>query len=161
MRILKQMICLTAISVLLAAGRFLLISKDYRDARNFTLIKIKAPVLNASSDSTGTSQYTIPEFFTEPFIIDVDFAKHLYDTRQAVFIDARDPMEFELGKIPGSINLPYDYLDDYSELIEGLDQDMIYVIYCSGDECSLSFDLAEYLFFDYDYPFSSILIYES
>ena len=55
----------------------------------------------------------------------------------------------------GQINI---FLEDYEEAIDSLDTAAVYVIYCSGDECSLSMDLAEYLF--NELLFEKVLIFE-
>ena len=44
------------------------------------------------------------------------------------------------------------------EVIDSLEIDAVYVIYCSGDECSLSMDLADYLF--NELVFEKVLIFE-
>ena len=44
------------------------------------------------------------------------------------------------------INIPFDYYEDYEDVINELDDSAPHVIYCSGEECSLSMDLADYLF---------------
>ena len=77
----------------------------------------------------------------------------------AIFIDARDVDEYNNSHIKGSINIPYDYYEDYEDIIDSLDKTYIYIIYCSGGECSLSIDLADYLF--YELEFENILIYEN
>ena len=37
------------------------------------------------------------------------------------------------------------YYEDYKDIINSLDDTAVHVIYCSGEECSLSMDLADYL----------------
>ena len=102
--------------------------------------------------------FSVPDNMTEPMAIDLEFAKHLFDEKTAVFIDARDPEDFDGGHIQNSINIPFDYYEDYEEIIDSLDTAAVYVIYCSGDECSLSMDLADYLF--NELLFEKVLIFE-
>jgi rhodanese-related sulfurtransferase len=72
--------------------------------------------------------------------------------------DARDSEDYDLGHIENAVNIPYDYYEDYEEVIDRLDDTGVHVIYCSGEECSLSMDLADYLF--NERVFEKILIFE-
>jgi rhodanese-related sulfurtransferase len=83
-----------------------------------------------------------------PLMVNLEFAKYHFDVGFAIFIDARDPEDYESGHIKDAINIPYDYYEDYQEIIDALDDAGLYIIYCSGEECSLSIDLADYLYND-------------
>lgn len=70
----------------------------------------------------------------------------------ALFVDARSPYEYECGTIPGSINVPFDYLPDTEDLgpffdsaLGGVANDHRIVVFCSGEECDLSVHLARNL----------------
>ena len=76
----------------------------------------------------------------------------------AIFIDARDPEDYNIAHIKNSINIPYDYFEDYEDLINSLDESAVYIIYCSGGECSLSLDLADYLY--NEKLFDQVLVFE-
>ena len=117
----------------------------------FTLIK-KERIINE------ITTFSVPEDMTEPMAIDIEFAKYLSDKKSAVFIDARDPEDYDEGHIQNSINIPFDYYEDYEDVIDSLDTATVYVIYCSGDECSLSMDLADYFF--NELVFEKVLIFE-
>ena len=117
----------------------------------FTLIK-KERIINE------ITTFSIPEDMTEPMAIDLEFAKYLSDKKTAVFIDARDSEDYDEGHIQNSINIPFDYYEDYEDVIDSLDTATLYVIYCSGDECSLSMDLADY--FINELVFEKVLIFE-
>ena len=96
----------------------------------------------------------------EPGIISIDFAKQIYDQQLGVFIDARDNNEFNEGHILGSINIPYesDEKKYNNTLLDSLySVDVPLVIYCSGEDCSLSYDLSYYL---YSLGFVSIFYFE-
>ena len=105
----------------------------------FTLIKKKRIIKEITT-------FSIPEDMTEPMIIDLEFAKYLFDDKSAIFIDARENEDYDLGHIENAINIPYDYYEDYEEIMDGLDDNGIYIIYCGGGECSLSIDLADLLY---------------
>lgn len=83
----------------------------------------------------------------DPPFISLDEAAALYQDKRVVFIDARDPEDYDYGHIIGAVSIPYDYLP-----IEGLEaywdstaqhisRDTKVVIYCSGLECESSLNL--------------------
>ena len=75
----------------------------------------------------------------DPPFVTLDDAVAKFQSPDVVFIDSRDPEDFEYGRIKGSINIPFDYLDEHWDaVIDSLDRKKGYVIYCSGDECELS-----------------------
>ena len=65
--------------------------------------------------------FSLPEIMTEPMAINMEFAKYLFDAKNAVFIDARDVEDYNNGHIQNSINIPFDYYEDYEEVIDSLD----------------------------------------
>ena len=91
-------------------------------------------------------------------VVNLEFSKYHFDAGTAIFIDARDPEEYDLGHIQGAINIPYDYYEEYEDLINELDEEKTYITYCNGEECSLSIDLADYLY--NEKLFDTILIFE-
>ncbi len=82
-----------------------------------------------------------------PFIA-IDVAEMEYSNHDTRFIDSRDPEEFDCGTIPGSINIPFEYLPEYGfahyidSALGGLPKDYLFIIFCSGEECDLSLYLA-------------------
>jgi rhodanese-related sulfurtransferase len=79
---------------------------------------------------------------TEPRLlaITLEQALDLYQ-KGTVFVDAREPEYYQEGHIKGAWNIPF-----FLELVFKLDslqgKDAPMVIYCSGDECGSSEDLA-------------------
>lgn len=87
----------------------------------------------------------------DPPFIAVDVAQLEFDLGKTVFVDARDPEEFLCATIPGSINIPFDYLPE-ENLELYLDSSLAYcpkdqaiIVFCSGEECDLSLHLARNL----------------
>lgn len=84
----------------------------------------------------------------DPPFIAVDVAEMEYSLGKTVFVDARDYEEFLCGTIPGSINIPFDYLPEENveqyidSALGGLPKDQAIIIFCSGEECDLSLHLA-------------------
>ena len=142
----KQVVIIFSLAIFLGLIRF-----AFLDDPKFTLIKEERIIQKIST-------FTVPEDMTEPMAINLEFAKYLFDEESAVFIDARDSEDYDLGHIDNAVNIPFDYYEDYEEVIDSLDTAIVYVIYCSGEECSLSMDLADYLF--NERVFEKILIFE-
>ena len=130
----KQIIIILSLAVFLGILR-----SFFLDDPEFTLIKQERVIEKVNS-------FKVPDDMTGPMMVNLEFSKYHFDSGAAVFIDARDPEDYESGHIQNSINIPYDYYENYEDIINGLDDAGIYIIYCSGEECSLSIDLADYLY---------------
>lgn len=65
----------------------------------------------------------------------------------AIFIDAREPAEFEKGHLPNAINLPAAQFGDYyAKEGESLPREEIaLIVYCQGEPCDQSIEILEYL----------------
>lgn len=98
----------------------------------------------------------------DPPFIALDKAHVEFVAGNTVFVDARDPSEFECGTIPGSINIPFDYLpydglDQYFDsTLAGVAKDDPIVVFCSGEECDLSLHLARNL---QDFGYTNLMIF--
>ena len=130
----KQIIFILSLATFLGILR-----SFFMDDPEFTLIKQERIIEQVNS-------FKVPDDITGPMMVNLEFSKYHFDAGSAVFIDARDPEDYESGHIQNAINIPYDYYEDYEDVINGLDDTGIYIIYCSGEECSLSIDLADYLY---------------
>ena len=125
---------------ILSLASFLGILRSFfLDDPEFTLIKQERVIEQVNS-------FKVPDDMTGPMTVNLEFSKYHFDAGSAVFIDARDSEDYESGHIENAMNIPYDYYEDYEDVINGLDDSGIYIIYCSGEECSLSIDLADYLY---------------
>ena len=130
----KQIIFILSLAVSLG-----IIRSFFLDDPEFTLIKQERVIEKVNS-------FKVPDDMTGPMMVNLEFSKYHFDAESAIFIDARDTEDYESGHIHNAINIPYDYYEDYEDVINGLDDTSIYIIYCSGEECSLSIDLADYLY---------------
>jgi rhodanese-related sulfurtransferase len=87
----------------------------------------------------------------DPPFIAVDVAELEFNSGSAVFVDTREPEDFECGTILGSINIPFDNLPDedlekyLDSALGGMAKDHSIITYCSGEECDLSLHLARNL----------------
>ncbi len=73
-------------------------------------------------------------------------AEQLYQTDQAIFVDARPGSAYQSGHIKGAINLPWQQAEErVLEIVERIPMDKPVVTYCDGDACNLSHHLAKFL----------------
>jgi len=152
---IKQIIFILLLSTLLGLVRFYFLKDG-----DFTLIKMERvlDIVDVKVSDSGKAVFTIPSFMTEPMTASLEFTKYLFDNKKAIFVDAREVEEFELGHIAGAINIPFDYYDEYMDIIDELKYDDIFIIYCSGGECSLSLDLADVFFTEK--AFENVFVFE-
>jgi len=154
-RIIKQITFIFLLATLLGLARFYFLKDD-----DFTLIK-EARVLQETEvevSESGEAIFIIPDFMTEPMMASLEFTKYFFDNNRAIFVDAREPEEFDISHIAGAINIPFDYYDEYMDTIDALNYDDVFIIYCSGGECSLSLDLADVFFGDK--AFENVFVFE-
>lgn len=104
------------------------------------LIQKGAPVSTvqhgAGADSAGTESAATGA-------VSLGEMKRIYDTGSAFIIDARSPTDYEAGRIPGAINIPYDRLPEYLDMLSSeVPMDAEVVVYCHGPSCDFSDQLA-------------------
>jgi rhodanese-related sulfurtransferase len=73
-------------------------------------------------------------------------ALDLYDQKRALFIDARHAYDFGLGHIKGAVNIPLNEFDKLRPILADLPRDKTLVVYCDGEECNSSAELAKLLY---------------
>jgi len=102
--------------------------------------------------SNGTDPIIPPEAQAgDPPFIAIDVAQLEHDNSKTIFIDARDPEEYDCGTIPGAINIPFDYLPEKNlgvyidSALGGIAKNYPLIVFCSGEECDLSLHLARNL----------------
>jgi rhodanese-related sulfurtransferase len=101
-----------------------------------------------SNKMTSDSLLVPPSYVegVDPKAISLNDAMMYFQSREAVFVDARYKEEFDYGHIKGAINLPFEEFDKYYDLVKDkLPSDKILVIYCSGTDCEASLFLARLL----------------
>lgn len=86
----------------------------------------------------------------DPPFIDINVAQMEHAAGQAMFIDARNPEEFECGTIPGAKNVPFEMLPEgdlgvYFDSVLAVPKDHPLIVFCSGEECDLSLHLGRNL----------------
>lgn len=100
-----------------------------------------------STLSDNDSVWTSPSYEQgDPPTLKLSEAFDLWASKTYVFIDAREPEEYQHGHIEGAINLPFETLDEYKEsVLPTIPKDTLIVTYCSGSECDASLMLARYM----------------
>jgi rhodanese-related sulfurtransferase len=74
--------------------------------------------------------------------IDLAEAREKFD-RKVTFVDARDPEQYQDGRVRGALLLPYAASNPEVEAaLAGHDPDAELVVYCDGEECGASTNLA-------------------
>ena len=69
--------------------------------------------------------------------------KRLFDEGTAIILDARDAAEYAEGHIPGAINIPYDRIPEYFDILNSqVPMDAHVVVYCRSLTCDFSDQLA-------------------
>jgi rhodanese-related sulfurtransferase len=69
-------------------------------------------------------------------------AKALFESHDALFIDARHEFEYTLGHIQGAINIPLKEIEKHRTQLEPVPKEKLLIVYCDGAECNSSMELA-------------------
>jgi rhodanese-related sulfurtransferase len=82
----------------------------------------------------------------QPIQVELSTAKRFFDARGALFLDARDPAEFEEGHIPGAVRLTNAEAQNDPGRVKALDvRGRPIIAYCEGGACEASLELARTL----------------
>ena len=148
---MKNINYIKEILIIITLSSFIGLIRNYLLKEPLTIVKEKKILNNIDGIS-------IPNLLDEPMSINIDLAYKLF-LDEVLFIDARDPEEYLNEHILNSINIPYEEIEDYEDIILDLELTQPVVIYCSGGECELSMHLGDVLFDEYE--FEKILIFEA
>ncbi len=78
--------------------------------------------------------------------ISLEEAWRLYQEGRSLFLDARDRASFELGHLPGALNIVPEEAAEFAEEIRSLSESgLVPIAYCDGAACPLSSQLARKL----------------
>lgn len=75
-------------------------------------------------------------------VIQLPEAQELFESGDALFVDARHEFDFEIGHIAGAINIPLAEAELRLNTLGKIPRDKTVVVYCDGAECNSSFALA-------------------
>jgi len=161
MKVFKQILIITVISIVLGLianainpkGVPLILDKNIYALDTAKQKKSIGDFVNDPYDTTSNKKHSNilsgqmnKEGFIEPENITVELAKNLFD-RNSLFVDARTKEEYDSSHVKGAINLPYEEFRNkpYYQKVETMkkyNKDGIIVVYCKGDKCEVSIDLA-------------------
>lgn len=80
--------------------------------------------------------------------ISLEEARNNFVSGKAVFLDARSVEHYEMGHIMGARNLPWNAVDENIDVVMAdIHQDALLILYCDGESCSESNELAVDLFY--------------
>ncbi len=83
-----------------------------------------------------------PPSSSAPPLIHLHEAKAIFNSGEAIFIDARHVFDYKLGHIAGAINIPLVEYDRMKEAIDAIPKQKEIVVYCDGAECNSSIQFA-------------------
>jgi len=93
----------------------------------------------------------------QPIQVQVATVKLFFDARAALFLDARDPAEYQKGHIPGAIRLTNPEAQNEPARMKALPvEGRPTIVYCEGGACEASLELARFLL---DSGFRKVLVY--
>lgn len=104
------------------------------------------PQIQIQNTNQEFTDAPVPDWAKEWKHYDWDKAKHAWETREGLFLDARSRMEYEQGHIPGAIPMPMGEFDaNYEKYKSKIKAAKVLIPYCSGVSCQLSNKLAQRL----------------
>jgi len=107
------------------------------------LIQSGAPVSTASHVAHTDSVAADTTHALAEGAISLAEMKRLFDQGSVIILDARDASEYEQGHIPGAINIPYDRIPEYFDVLTSqVPMDAHVVVYCRSLTCDFSDQLA-------------------
>jgi rhodanese-related sulfurtransferase len=80
-----------------------------------------------------------------PIFVSYEEVKSLFDTGQALFVDARHEYDYNLGHIKGAINVPLKDFELARSPLVNIPKEKLLVTYCDGADCNSSIELAQKL----------------
>jgi len=69
-------------------------------------------------------------------------AKELFESNNALFIDARHEFDYHEGHIRGAVNVALKKFDTHRARLIKISKDKLLIVYCDGAECNSSIELA-------------------
>ncbi|KAB1443432.1 rhodanese-like domain-containing protein [Pseudodesulfovibrio senegalensis] len=121
--LLKETILVMGLSLVFAAGSYAVRPHGFPQVNRPTAIKL-------------------PESVTT---LDAKQAKAAHECEHNLFVDSRNSFDFDLGHIPGAINIPLDEAITDDSVLDTLPKQKRLVVYCSNIKCQWAEKLASLL----------------
>lgn len=113
--------------------------------RNFNLSSDENTDKTDEEKKLRTESEKEKSVLSEPAAIHIKQAYSLHQ-KNVLFIDAREPADYQDSHIKNAINIPFDHFDENKHLLNDIDKGKIIVTYCAGTDCDLSKLLGNILF---------------
>lgn len=95
-----------------------------------------------------TGDWSAEGRIAQSMVITLAEARKFCESRSAIFMDARSLEDYREGHILRARNLPMKDVDEhFDSAMAGINLEETIIVYCDGEECSLSEELAKELFF--------------
>lgn len=109
-------------------------------------LSVNAPLVNKFLKGDFQHSFISQEDYPSITFITLAEAEDYFVNDEAMFIDSRDDIKFREGHVLNAVNVPYE-TGHTEDVWEGLNfpKDKPLVIYCDGDECQSSVNLAKIL----------------
>jgi rhodanese-related sulfurtransferase len=75
-------------------------------------------------------------------MISLDTAKVFFDSKNALFIDARHEFDYGEGHIQGAVHVALKMFDSQRSRLGSIPKNKLLIVYCDGAECNSSIELA-------------------
>lgn len=69
-------------------------------------------------------------------------AKEVFESENALFVDARHEFDFQQGHIRGAVNVSLKDFDIHVAHVNKIPKDRLLIVYCDGAECNSSIELS-------------------
>ena len=109
-------------------------------------LSVNAPLVKKFLRGDFQQGFISPDDYPSGTFITLAEAEDYFISGEAVFIDSRDAAKFRAGRIFNAVNVPYE-TGHIKEALErlALPEGKTLVVYCEGDECQSSVNLAKIL----------------
>jgi rhodanese-related sulfurtransferase len=93
-----------------------------------------------------SEQARITDAAGDSMVIGLEEAGRLFERATALFLDARPESQYAEGHIAGALNLPWQEAESrFLELADRMEGADTIIVYCDGEHCDLSHQLALFL----------------
>jgi rhodanese-related sulfurtransferase len=74
-------------------------------------------------------------------MISLAMAEKLFESHNAIFIDARHEFDYQAGHIRGAVNVALNKYETLHTRLNRISKDKLLIVYCDGAECNSSIEL--------------------
>ena len=108
------------------------------------IISICSAILFNGISSSGVVYLYEPPVVYKKTVLSLFETKRVFDSKEALFIDARPASQYKREYIPNAINVPYNS-DNKESLMVGISKEENIIVYCYSKRCRQASRLADAL----------------